>query len=179
LRKRFSETRRFSNTEYKVFGVDLFLILALIFLVLGVVGSLTPLVPGALVSIIGVLTYWWSSGYTEPSGLVLALIVSTGVVAIAFDWLSGLISAKISGVSNKTSIAAGIIGLMLFFVAGPIGTIIGVAATVVVRNYLETGEFEKSLRAGFYTGIGVLGSTAVQFVLTLMMLVVFILTLFI
>jgi len=157
--------------------VDLFLILTLILLVIGIVGSLTPLVPGALVSIAGVLIYWWSSGYTEPSNLALALIVSTGIVAIAFDWLSGLISAKISGVSNRTSIAAGIIGLMLFFVAGPIGTIIGVAATVVVRNYLETGEFEESFKAGLYAAVGVLGSTVVQFVLTFLMLASFILTL--
>ncbi len=157
--------------------MNFYILLAITLLVLGIIGSLTPMVPGALLSLAGVLVYSWSTGFADPNVLVLILLVLTGLTALIFDWLAGSVAAKAGGASNRTTIASGIIGLLAFFVAGPVGTVVGVALTVYIREFLRTGENNQSLKAGIYSAVGVLGSSLVQVVLTAMMLIIFLLTL--
>ncbi len=157
--------------------MDLFAILAILLLILGVAGSLTPMVPGALLSISGLLVYSWNTGFTEPNLFVFIVLILTGLTALIFDWLAGSVAAKAGGASNRTTVAAGIVGLLAFFLAVPVGTVVGVAVTVYIREFLRTGENNQSLKAGIYSAIGVLGSSIVQFVLTALMLIVFLATL--
>lgn len=157
--------------------MELFLIAAVALMVLGVIGSLTPMVPGALLSISGIIVYWHGTGYTRPDSIFLAAFMLTGLFAVATDYLAGIVSAKIGGASNRTSIAAGIAGLLLFFVLGPIGILVGVVGVVFAREFLRTDDFGGSLKSAVYSGIGVLGSSVVQFVITVSLLIAFLIAL--
>jgi uncharacterized protein YqgC (DUF456 family) len=101
-----------------------------------------------------------------------------GLFALAVDWLAGFVSAKAGGASLFTSVAAGVVGLALFFVAGPVGVVAGVAGTVFVLELARNSSVEDSGRAALYITIGMLASTAVQFLLTLSLLVAFLLVVF-
>jgi uncharacterized protein YqgC (DUF456 family) len=157
--------------------VELVTVVALALVVLGVVGSVTPFLPGALLSLAGVYLYWWHTGYTDPGLLALAGFTVVGVAAFAFDQLAGLVAAKASGASAWTSIAAGVVGFALFFVAGPLGVLLGVAATVFVLEYFRHADARRGVRTALYTTIGMLGSAVVQVMVTLSMLVAFLLVL--
>lgn len=159
--------------------MELFTVAAVALMVLGVVGSLTPMVPGALLSIAGILVYWHGTGYTGPDSVFLAAFIVTGLFAVATDYLAGVVSAKVGGASNRTSIAAGLAGLLLFFIMGPIGILVGVVGAVFVREFLRTDDFRGSLKSAVYSGIGVLGSSVVQFVITVSLLVAFLVALLI
>jgi len=156
---------------------ELFTLLAVLIMVLGVVGSVTPMMPGALFSVAGILVYWHGTGYTQPSIWFLLFFVLTGLFAVAMDYLAGVVAGKAGGASTKTSIMAGIAGFLLFFVLGPLGILVGVAGTVFVREYLRTGEERKSFKAGFYSGVGVLGSAVIQVVVTVTLLLSFLVAL--
>ncbi|KAB1198762.1 MULTISPECIES: DUF456 domain-containing protein [Haloferax] len=154
--------------------MDLFFWVALALLVVGVVGSVLPFLPGAILSVVGVLVYWWSTGFSDPGLLWVFSLLLAGVVAIVTDYGAGVIAARVGGASTRTSILAGAVGFVLLFVLGPIGLVLGVAGTVFVVEYLEHEDVEESGRRALYTTIGVLASSVVQVLLTLSMLVGFV-----
>jgi uncharacterized protein YqgC (DUF456 family) len=141
----------------------------------GVIGSVLPLVPGGLLSVAGVLVYWWSTGYTEPSVLLVAALVVVGLLATLVDYADGAIAARAGGASLVTTAAAVLVGLVLLFVAGPIGFLVGLAATVFAVEFAQHADAETGLRVALYATVGVLASTAVQVLLTGSILVVMIL----
>lgn len=155
----------------EVLGLPLVPLLAFALLVAGVVGSVVPAMPGALLSIGGVLLYWYSTGYAEPGTFVLAGLLLVGLLTVAVDWFAGAVSAKAAGASWETTLLAGAVGFLLLFVLGPLGTLLGVAGTVFAVELYEHGDAEQGARTALYTTVAMLGSVAVQALLTASMLV--------
>lgn len=153
-----------------------FLVLAVALMIIGIIGSFMPAVPGPLMSIIGVTVYFWSTGYTVPSPLVFSLIVFTGLVALGLDYLASYVGADKAEASKRTAVAAAIASFLLFFVSGPIGIIIGTGGTVLLRELMLGKEFDKALRSAVYTTIALLGSIFAKVGLTALMLLVFIIS---
>ena len=151
--------------------VEALTLVAVGLLVLGVVGSVVPALPGALLSIAGVLLSWWSSGYADPSTPVLAGFLVVGLLAAAVDYLGGAAAAGAGGASRWTVVAAGVVGFLLFFLVGPLGVILGVAGTVFALELRRHGDVRKGGTAAVYAVVGVLGSALVQLLLTASMLV--------
>ncbi|MFB6180939.1 MAG: DUF456 family protein [Candidatus Nanohalobium sp.] len=153
--------------------MEVLTVVALLLLILGVVGAFAPVMPGALVSLIGVTVYWWSTGFTQPHILIVVLLYLTGLTALLFDLFAGAIGSKAGGASDRTVHAAAVAGALFFFVAGPFGTILGITVVVYLREYLLTQDSDGSLKAALYTTASMLGSVLVQGVLTGLMLLVF------
>ncbi|ADJ13539.1 DUF456 domain-containing protein [Halalkalicoccus jeotgali] len=155
--------------------VELAFAVAVALLVCGVVGSLVPLVPGALLSLAGIYGYWWASGFSEPGTLFVVGATLLALVTLGFDLLSSVISAGAGGASLRTAAVAGIVGFVLLFLAGPVGTIAGVVLATFVMEFERSGDLEGSVRTAIYTTLGMLASTAMQVVLTGVLLVGFVL----
>lgn len=151
--------------------VDVVVLVAFALLVLGVVGSVLPALPGALLSIAGVLLYWWNTGYTDPGTLVLVTLVGVGVLTMLVDLLAGFLSAKVSGASNLAAVLAGVAGFLAFFVAGPLGIVLAVAGTVFVVEVARGGDVREGGRAAAVTTVGMLGSAFVQVIMTASILI--------
>ncbi|WP_123537343.1 DUF456 domain-containing protein [Halosimplex salinum] len=145
--------------------VDLLVIVAFVLLVAGVVGSVAPVVPGGLLSLSGVLVYWWASGFSEPNVLVLSGVLFVALLAVLVDWLAGAVSATAGGASLRTTVIATVVGLIgLTF--GPIGFLLGTAGTVFVLELADGGDPEESARAAGVTLLGMLTSSVLQVLLT-------------
>jgi len=140
--------------------------LALGVVALGVAGSVLPLVPGGGLSVVGVLGYWWSTGYAEPSTVLVVVLVGIGLLTMAVDYFGGAIAARAGGASALTTAAAVLVGLVLLFVAGPVGFVLGIAATVFAVEFAQHADAEAGLRVALYATVGVLASTVVQAILT-------------
>ena len=151
--------------------VELLALAALGLLALGVVGSVLPLLPGALLSLVGVYGYWYATGYTQPGLALLVALTLVGVLAVVADYFSGAISAAAGGGSLLTSALAGVVGLVLFFLTGPVGLVVGVVLTVFAVEFSRHGDPIKGARIAAYTAVGMLASTVVQFLVTLAMFV--------
>lgn len=155
----------------------LWLGLALLLLLLGVVGAITPLLPGPLLSVVGVLCYWWSTGFGEPGLVFVVGVVIVGGGAFLVDWLAGAISSKVGGASTTSAIVAAVVGVLAFFVAGPLGVVLGVAAAVFATEYYLHGDVRKGTKASLYATFGLLASTVVQLIVAVAILVGFLLVL--
>lgn len=155
--------------------VDLVTLAAVALLVVGVVGSVTPAVPGALLSLAGVYLYWWHTGFADPGALALAGFTLAGLLAVALDYLAGVVAARAGGASTATAAVAGVAGFLLFFVAGPFGVLLGVAGTVFALEYRRHADARRGVRTAVYTTVGMLGSAVVQVLVTASMLAAFVL----
>ncbi|QGA80763.1 DUF456 domain-containing protein [Candidatus Nanohalobium constans] len=151
-------------------------LIVIILLFAGVIGSIVPMAPGALFSLAGVIIYFFST--EDPSILFTVFGILTAGFTLLVDWFAGSIAAKYGGASSKTSLAAGIGGLIGFIVTAgnPLGLAAGVALTVLIREYLIHGGERDSLKAAVYATIGVLGSSIVQAVLTASILIAFLIS---
>ncbi|MDY6765963.1 MAG: DUF456 domain-containing protein [Candidatus Nanohaloarchaea archaeon] len=154
---------------------DAVFLVALLLLAIGVIGSITPMLPGALFSVVGVLVYWWGSGFTAPGDLFILFTVLVGGAAVLFDYFAGAISAKAGGASLGTTAAAAVVSAFLFLVTGPVGILAGVAVTVFVAEFYRTHAAEESLTAALYAVGGMIASAAVQLTVTLAILAGFLL----
>ena len=139
-------------------------VLAFVLLVGGVVGSLVPQVPGAPISVAGVYTYWYATD--EPGALLLVALTLVGVLTWVVDFVGGAVAARVGGASTTTAVLAGVVGLVLFFVTGPLGIILGVAATVFVVEFYRQEDARQSLKAALVTTAGMLASGVAQAALT-------------
>jgi uncharacterized protein YqgC (DUF456 family) len=139
-------------------------VLAFVLLVGGVVGSLVPQVPGAPVSLAGVYVYWYATG--EPGAVLLVTLTLVGVLTWVVDFAGGAVAARVGGASTATAVLAGVVGLLLFFLTGPLGIVLGVALTVFIVEFYRQDDARKGAKAALVTTAGMLASGVVQAVLT-------------
>jgi len=144
--------------------MDALVLVAFLLLALGMVGSVVPLLPSGLSSLAGVLLYWWHTG--DPNPLVLAVLVVLSLAAFLVDWFGGALAANAGGASTRTTLIAALVGLLLVPLGGPIGIVLGIAATVFVLEYVRHGNEREGLKSALYATAGVLASAAIQLLLT-------------
>ena len=139
-------------------------VFAFLLLVGGVIGSLVPQVPGALLSLAGVYTYWYATG--EPGLGLLVTLTLVGVLTWVVDFAGGAIAARAGGASNAAALLAGVVGVVLFFLTGPLVMILGVAATVFAVEFYRQQDARKGAKAALVTTAGMLASSVAQALLT-------------
>ncbi len=150
------------------------MVVAIGFLLAGVVASFVPVVPGGLLSVTGIGYYWYMTG--EPGILALSGLFILGGVAVIVDWLGSAISARVGGAALQTTAIAAVVAVILLVFSGPIGALLGIAGTVFLLEYRRHGDVSRGVRTALYATIGMLASTAMQVVLTGMLLIAFIIT---
>jgi len=146
---------------------SLWVALALLLVVLGIVGAVTPLLPGPLLSVAGVLLYWWSTDFGEPGAVFVGAVIVLGVGAFLADWFAGAVSSKLGGASTTSAVVAAVVGVLGFFVAGPLGIVVGVALAVFATEYYLHGDVKRGSKASLYATVGLLASAVVQLLVTL------------
>ncbi len=153
------------------------LIIALLIMLLGLFGSILPLIPGPPIVWLGALFYGWSTDFQTIGWGTLLLLGVIGVAAATSDIWMGALGNRSSGESLLTtvlSLIGGIIGLFLFALPGMlIGSIIGVLLPNW-RRWREQGYiFNVSWRVVKSWVVG----TLVQTGLSLAMIAIFVLRL--
>jgi uncharacterized protein YqgC (DUF456 family) len=153
--------------------VEVVLAVAVVLLVAGMVGSVFPVVPAGGFSLAGIWVYALFG--SEPLGpLVLGALTLAAVGTVVVDHVGGPIAAKLGGSSNRTALIAALSGLVLLFVLGPLGIIVGVVGSVFLLELYEGADTETAARRSLYTAAGVLGSAVAQLLLTGSILLAFV-----
>lgn len=157
---------------------ELVLLLAVVLLLLGVVGSVLPMMPGAPLSLLGVYLYWWSTGFSDP-GLVAVLVLTViGLSAFLADLFGGAITARAGGASVVTTGLAAVAGVVLLFLTGPLGLLVGIAGTVFLAEYFRHRDARAGAKTALLATVGVVGSAAMQLLLTVSMFLLFVFAVF-
>lgn len=154
--------------------MELFLVLvALLLMILGIIGSFLPVLPGPLTSWAGLLVLH----FTEGVELSHTFLVSTLIVAIFIYILDYIIPAL--GTKRFGGSRAGMIGTTLGLLVGilspiPFSIIIGPFVGALIGEMIHRNDFDKALKAAFGSFLGFIASTFLKFIVAIIYLGFFI-----
>jgi uncharacterized protein YqgC (DUF456 family) len=154
--------------------MDIALVVALALLLVGVAGSVLPLVPGVPLSLLGIYGYWWRSGFTDPGVPFVVAVTVVGVAAILADYVGGAVAARAGGASRVAAVVAALAGVVGLLLAGPVGMLVGVAGGVFAVEVVTTRDARHGLKSAAYATVGMAASAVFQLLVTLTMLVAFV-----
>lgn len=161
------------------------LILTIIMLLVGLIGSVLPVIPGNILIGLSVLGYAWTGDFTNIGlGATLFIVVISLVGGTADIWMP-LLGAKGGGASTA-AILAGILGATAGFIVGffflgigsLIGALIGYFLGIVLTEYSIVNDWGLAFRAGL-TGVVSWGLTSVvQLIFAIVSLIIFFIAVF-
>ena len=147
--------------------MDIFLIsISLIFMVLGILGSFLPILPGPLTSWAGLLILHFTKAVPmNYTFLIITFSVAFGIWIL--DYIIPAVGTKRFGGSK-----AGIIGTSLGLVVGllspiPGGIIIGPFLGALIGELINKSEFNKAVKAALGSFLGFLASTFIKFIVAI------------
>ncbi len=144
----------------------LFLVLGFIFICLGIIGSLLPVLPGPPLSWVGLLMIhltesvpmnWWFLGVT----LIIALLI------FVLDYVIPAIGTKKFG-GSKAGMIGTTVGLIVGIIAPiPFGIIIGPFVGAFIGELSNQVDSKKALKAAFGSFLGFITGAFLKFIIAL------------
>ncbi|WP_299114563.1 DUF456 domain-containing protein [uncultured Winogradskyella sp.] len=154
--------------------MELFLVLlALLLMLLGIIGSFLPILPGPLTSWLGLLVLHFTDG-VELSNTFLISTLIVAVFIYVLDYIIPAIGTKRFGGSK-----AGMIGTTLGLIIGlfspiPFGIIVGPFVGALIGEMIHRNDMKKALKAAFGSFLGFVASTFLKFIVAVIFLGFFI-----
>jgi len=154
---------------------------ALAVMLVGLVGTILPAVPGVALIWATVIVFVIIDGFKTLSAPVVVVLSLLAIIAIVADLVFTQVASKIAGASWQAIAAGmvlGIVGFLLGFFVGGIGSVpaglIGTLVGILVVEYLHRHDWVEALKAGGGWLAGCLASKIVQFIIGLLMIGVFV-----
>ena len=142
-------------------------------ILIGLLGTVLPVLPGIPLAFIGMLLAAWVGGFKEISVLTIVILALLTLCSVAIDFLASAIGAKRAGASKMAIVGAGIgslLGALFFSLPGLIlGPFIGVLAVETAKG---KGVREAS-KIGFATWLGMVVGVVLKIGLAFAMLGIF------
>lgn len=155
-------------------GESIALVGALLIMLVGLIGTVLPIIPGTVLILLAAFLYGLVEGFQVIGWPTLLLLLFLTLVATSADLWASSVGAKVGGASGWSIVVGligGLVGFVFFSLPGAIlGAVLGVLLTEIVR----VGDWRQALKAGSGWLLGWLLSTVVQLGLGLVMVAVFI-----
>ena len=149
-----------------------------ILILLGIAGSILPVLPGPPLSFIGLLLLALVNHFSPP--LTSTLVILMGLLTIAvvgLDYIMPVWGAKKYGAS-KWGLWGSVVGMVIGVFFSPLGMLLGGLMGAVIAEWLIHRETGHALRAGWGVIIGTLLGTILKLVVSAVMAYYFIRALF-
>jgi hypothetical protein len=145
------------------------LAIAAILVLAGVLGTVLPVLPGALLVFGGLFLAAWAQDFTRVGLWGLAIIFVLLVLAFAVDFIASLLGAKRLGASPKALIGAGLGGFIGVFFGLP-GILLGPFIGAVMGELIARGGFRQAAKVGVGTWLGLLFAAVAKLVIAFLMI---------
>ncbi len=146
----------------------LLLILGILFMIVGIIGCLVPVLPGPPISFLGlIMLHLTRFGHFSNSTLITLGFIA--VVVTILDYIVPIWGTRRFG-GSKYGTRGATVGLIIGFFLGPLGIILGPLIGAFVGEMIFKDDIKYAVRAGFgsllgfMTGIGL--KLATSFVMT-------------
>ena len=147
--------------------------LAVALIVIGVIGTFLPVLPGAALVFGGMLLAAWIDGFQRVGWITLVILGVLTALVFVVDIVSGFLGAKRVGAS-KLAIVGAAIGTVVGLFFGIIGVLVAPFIGAVVGEVIARGQLAPAARVGVATWVGMLVGTLAKFALVLAMVGVFV-----
>lgn len=152
----------------------IFYLIIVTFFLLSLIGSFIPIIPDVLPIWGGVAVYYFLiNNDALTQSFLISLIFITIIIQLA-DFLANAYFVKKSGGTNLSILGAflGLLTGMIFL--GPLGIIIGPFLGVLMVEFINNRDRDRSLKIAFSTLIAYLGSGFIKFILQIAIIIWFV-----
>ena len=148
-------------------------ILSAILVIAGIIGLISPVLPGQLLLLIGLILAAWAEDFVYVGFLTILVLVLLTVLAYVIDFLAGALGAKRFGASRRAAIGA-VLGAIIGIFFGFIGVIIGPFIGAFIGQMLSRNDIKAAGMAGFGAWLGFIIGTAAKIAVGFSMIGIFI-----
>ncbi len=148
-------------------------VLAAGLIVLGLLGTVLPVLSGTALVLAGVILGAWIDDFSRVSVGAVVLVGVLAVLAWVLEWAAGLLGAQRAGASRQALLGAAI-GTVLGLALGLIGVLFMPLLGAAVGEFLARRDQHRALKVGFATWLGLLAGMLAKVVLAFTMVGVFI-----
>jgi uncharacterized protein YqgC (DUF456 family) len=147
-------------------------IVGVVLVIIGLVGTVLPALPGAMLIVAGLVVAAWADGFTKVGVLPLVVIGVIGAASYLVDFAAAALGAKKFGASPRAMVGAGLGTLLGLFLGLP-GIIIGPFLGAVIGELTVHRDMTKVGKAGLAAWIGFLVGMAVKVGIAFLMIAIF------
>ena len=150
----------------------LYYVLAAILILVGVAGTVLPILPGLPLVFGGMLLAAWAGGFEQVGAPMLLLLGVLTLLSLGIDFLATAMGAKRVGAS-KLAVVGAVIGTIVGLFFGPLGLLAGPFAGALAGELIHGREVGHATRVGIGTWLGILFGTVLKIGLAFAMLGLF------
>ena len=149
-----------------------YLAFAALLVIVGLAGTVLPVLPGLLFVFGGLFIAAWAEGFSRVGVVGLAIIAALAVLGFAADFVASLLGAKRVGASPKALFGAAAGGVIGVFFGIP-GMLLGPFAGAVLGELWARGGWRQAGKVGVGTWLGLLFAAIAKVVIAFTMIATF------
>ena len=151
---------------------NVFLLLGGALVVIGIIGTVMPALPGAPVVFVGLLIAAWAEGFQKVGWFTLSVLAVLTLLSFVVDFFASAMGAKRVGASWAALFCAAVGAIVGLFFGLP-GFILGPFVGAVAGEYAARRNWRQASRVGLGTWIGMLLGIAGKLTLVFTMVGIF------
>lgn len=142
--------------------------LAVLLVIVGIVGTVLPVLPGALFVFAGLFVAAWADDFARVGFGGLSIVAALGLLSLLVDFLGSVLGAKRVGASRQALVGAALGAIVGMFFGIP-GLILGPLVGAVLGEFLARGGLVRAGKVGLATSLGLLFAAIAKLVLAFAM----------
>lgn len=146
--------------------------LALLVMIVGLIGTVVPGLPGTPLILVGGVAHRLYFGDASANNWVLALLVVLTALALLVDYVAGMVGAKKLGATWRGVLGAVLGGIVGLFFSIP-GILLGPFVGATLLELMGGREFKPAARAGLGATLGLLVGGVGKISISVAMIVLF------
>jgi uncharacterized protein YqgC (DUF456 family) len=149
------------------------LVCASLIILVGLIGTVLPILPGAPLIFVGAFLYALVEGFQAVGWPTLVVLGVLALLATTADLWASSVGARMGGASGWSvvfGLLGGFVGLLVFSLPG---AILGALAAVILTEIVHQDDWRQALKAGTGWIVGWLLSTFLQVAIGLIMVAIF------
>jgi uncharacterized protein YqgC (DUF456 family) len=146
---------------------------AIALILIGLAGTVLPVVPGATLVFGGIVLAAWIDGFARIPVWVLVLLAVLTAMAWIVDYVAAALGAKRAGASTLALVGA-VAGTLAGIFSGFWGLLFMPLAGAAIGEYIAQRDLRRAGKVGLATWIGLLLGTAVKVAIVFAMIGIFV-----
>ena len=148
-------------------------ILAVALMVVGVIGTVLPALPGAVLVLAGVALAAWIDDFARISGWTLGVLAVLTAIAWIVDYVAGVYGARKAGASALALVGAAV-GTIVGIFTGFVGLLFMPLVGAAIGEYVAQKDALRAGRVGLATWLGMLVGTVLKVAIAFLMIGIFV-----
>ncbi len=156
----------------------IFILLTICAIIVGILGTFVPVLPGIPLAFLAILLYGWYDGFEHISPTYLIVLGIFTIISIVVDQLSMILGMKVFKSDNRAIIGSAIGSIVGIFIWPPFGILIFCFLGAFIVEYYLYKDSTRAFRSSIGALVGFISGTLFKVILGVGFLISFIIALF-